>query len=332
LEDLVVTQDLWRSRNVLVTGASGLLGGWVVEALLRREASVVCLVRDVVPGSRFLAEGIHSRVVTVTGDVCDQALIERMLGEYEIRTVFHLAAQTIVGTANRNPISTFRTNIDGTWTVLEACRRSPLVSEVVVASSDKAYGEQETLPYTEDTPLAGRHPYDASKSCADLIAQSYASTWGTPVAVTRCGNFFGGGDLNWNRIVPGTIRSLLSGERPVIRSDGSLIRDYLYVEDGAEAYLRTAEALAEQPNRAGRAYNFSLERPLSVLQLVELIQVAVGTNLPPIVLGEAAHEIPAQCLDSTRARNELGWRPRIGLEDGLARSVEWYRGHLASHG
>jgi len=327
-----MSEAFWVGRPVLVTGGTGLLGGWVIEALLAGRARVVCLVRDEVPDSRLVTERLQDRVTVVHGDVIEQPTLERVLGEYEIRTVLHLAAQTIVGIANRNPVSTFETNILGTWSLLEACRRSPLVSEIVVASSDKAYGEQHTLPYTEDTPLAGRHPYDASKSCADLIAQSYAATWGTPVAITRCGNFFGGGDLNWNRIVPGTIRSLLAGEQPVIRSDGSLVRDYLYVEDGAEAYLRTAEALAEQADRAGRAYNFSLERPLSVLQLVDLIQTVMGTALAPIVLGDAVHEIPAQHLDSSRARGELGWRPRVGLEDGLARSVAWYRRHLESQG
>lgn len=318
----------WEDRPVLVTGATGLLGGWLVEALLQRHASVVCIIRDGQPTSRFFKEGLMARVATVTGDVRDQALLERALGEYEIRTVFHLAAQTIVGIANRNPISTFETNIGGSWTTLEACRRSPLVQQVVVASSDKAYGEQTVLPYTEETPLAGTHPYDVSKSCTDLVARSYARTWGLPVITTRCGNFFGGGDLNWNRLVPGTIRDLVRGRRPVIRSNGTFVRDYLYVEDGAAAYIAAAEALASRPELAGDGFNFSLERPMTVLAVVALIQEMMGLDIEPLVMGEATAEIPAQYLDSTLARRELGWLPTVGLDEGMQRTIQWYRQHL----
>jgi CDP-glucose 4,6-dehydratase len=329
MEDLGLNDaELWVQRPVLVTGASGLLGGWLVEDLLSRGAAVICLVRDRVPFSRLFSEGIDRRVVLVTGDVSDQGAMERIIGEHEVRTVFHLAAQTIVGIANRNPVSTFQSNVQGTWSILEACRRSPRVSEVVIASSDKAYGEQTVLPYTEDTPLAGRHPYDASKSAADLIAQSYAATWRLPVAITRCGNFYGGGDLNWNRLVPGVIRDVVSGPRPLIRSDGSFVRDYLYVQDGAAAYIRTAEALAASPGLAGQAFNFSLERPLTVLEMVEQIQDALGTDLKPDVRGEASNEIPAQYLDSRLARERLAWKPEVGLEEGLRRTVSWYRAHL----
>ena len=319
----------WRDRPVLVTGATGLLGGWLIEALLERGAEVVALVRDRVPQSRFYAEGIRERVVTVRGDVADQGSLERVLGEHEIRTVFHLAAQTIVGIANRNPASTFESNVKGTWATLEACRRSPLVSEIVLASSDKAYGEQDVLPYREDAPLQGRAPYDVSKSCADLIAQSYAKTYDLPVCITRCGNFFGGGDLNWNRLVPGTIRDLLAGRSPVIRSDGSFVRDYIHVEDGAAAYLHTAEALMARRELAGRGFNFSLETPLTVLQMLDHIRRAVGVDLEPTVLGEATHEIPAQYLDSAAARSELGWTPVVGLDEGLRRTAQWYRSHLS---
>lgn len=328
MADLVVTATMWEQRPVLVTGASGLLGGWLVESLLARGAAVVCLVRDLVPQSRLFAERISDRVVVVSGDVCDQAAMERILGEHEIRTVMHLAAQTIVGIANRNPVSTFQSNILGTCSVLEACRRSPRVSEIVVASSDKAYGEQRVLPYTEDTPLQGRHPYDASKSAADLVAQSYAATWELPVVITRCGNFYGGGDLNWNRLVPGVMRDALLGRRPVIRSDGTFVRDYLYAQDGAEAYLCAAEALSERPQLLGRAFNFSLEQPLSVLEMVDKIKDALGVAFEPEVRGGATGEIPAQYLDSSRARAELDWKPGVGLEEGLRRTADWYRSHL----
>jgi CDP-glucose 4,6-dehydratase len=323
-----VGPEFWHDRPVLVTGATGLLGGWLVEALLSRGASVVCLVRDGVPASRLYREDIVRRIVTCHGDIGDQAVLERVVGEHEVRTVFHLAAQTIVGIANRNPVSTFQTNIAGTWSLLEACRRSPLVSEIVIASSDKAYGEQTQLPYREDTPLQGSSPYDVSKSCADLIAQSYAATWATPVVITRCGNFFGGGDLNWNRLVPGTIRALLVGDRPLIRSDGTFVRDYLYVEDAAEAYIRAAEALAADRTCSGRAYNFSMGHPHTVLEMVSLVAAATGVELEPIILDEATNEIPAQYLDSTRARRELGWKPTVGLEQGLRRTVDWYRNHF----
>src|SRR5262245_2759232 len=236
-------ESFWRDRPTFVTGATGLVGGWLVRRLLDLRADVVCLVRDWVPQSELVRAGLLERVKVVRGDVRDQPTLERALGEYEIDTVIHLAAQTIVGIANRNPVSTFETNIAGTWSLLEACRRSPLVKQIVVASSDKAYGEHEQLPYNEEAPLIGRHPYDVSKSCADLIAQSYAATYDLPVAVTRCGNLYGGGDLNWNRIVPGTIRSVIRDQRPVIRSDGKFVRDYFYVEDAAAANMLLAEKL-----------------------------------------------------------------------------------------
>jgi CDP-glucose 4,6-dehydratase len=325
-----VTAGFWPARSVLVTGATGLLGGWLVEALLEREAHVVCLVRDVVPDSRYVMEEINRRTVTCVGDVRDQATVERVLGEYEVRTVFHLAAQTIVGIANRNPVSTFESNVRGTWALLEACRRSPSVSEILVASSDKAYGEQPDLPYSEDMPLQGRSPYDVSKSCADLIAQSYARTWDLPVTITRCGNLYGGGDLNFNRLVPGTIRDVLAGRAPVIRSDGNFLRDYIYVDDAAGGYIRAAEYVAEQPAARGRAYNLSLEEPLTVFQVVESIQKSLGTDLAPIVLNQAANEIRAQYLSSTRAREELEWTPTVGFAEGLRRTIDWYRGYLGS--
>jgi len=302
--------ELWRHRRVLVTGATGLLGGWLVESLLARGAHVVAIVRDGVPRSRLIRERIVERVDVASGDVTDYVFVERVLAEYEIECVFHLAAQTIVGIANRAPLSTFETNVRGTWNVLEAARRVPTLQQVVVASSDKAYGDHDTLPYDETAPLLGRHPYDVSKSAADLIAQSYWHTFGLRVAVTRCGNLFGGGDLNWNRIVPGTIRSALAGERPVIRSDGRLIRDYLYVEDAVDAYLLVAEALAEGDHVEG--INVSYEQPQTVLEIVERILRRLGrTDLRPDIRDEAAGEIRDQYLNASRARKLLGWTPRL---------------------
>jgi CDP-glucose 4,6-dehydratase len=324
-EQQPVTTDFWLDRPTLVTGATGLVGSWLVKRLLAANADVVCLVRDWVPASELHTSGDLARVKVVRGDIRDQALLERVLGEYEINTVFHLAAQTIVSIANRNPISTFEANIQGTWALLEACRRSACVKQIVAASSDKAYGEQRELPYREDAPLQGRHPYDVSKSCADLLAQAYATTYGLPVGITRCGNFYGGGDLNWNRIVPGTIRSIVRGQRPVIRSDGQYIRDYFYVEDGAAAYMRLAEQLAHDPALSGEAFNFSNERQVTVLALVARIIALMGSDLTPNILGEAAHEIPHQYLSAAKARQRLGWSPLFDMDSGLARTIAWYQ-------
>lgn len=317
-------RSFWLDRPVFVTGGTGLVGAWLVRRLVEAGADVVCLVRDWVPQSELFRSGLATRVKQVQGDVCDQALLERALGEYEIASVFHLAAQTIVTIANRNPVSTFASNIQGTWALLEACRRSAAVEQIVVASSDKAYGDHSDLPYSEDTPLQGRHPYDVSKSCSDLIAQSYAHTYNLPVAITRCGNFFGGGDLNWNRIVPGTIRSILRGQRPVIRSDGKFIRDYFYVEDGAAAYMLVAEALHERPELAGQAFNFSNESQVTVLQLVEKILHAMDSSLEPVVLNQASNEILNQYLSAAKAREFLRWTPLFSLDEGLARAISWY--------
>lgn len=328
----MTNQVFWRDRPVLVTGATGLVGSWVVRRLLEAGADVVCLVRDRVPQSELARSGMIKRVKTVQGQVQDQALMERILGEYEIQTIIHLAAQTIVGVANRNPVSTFESNIAGTWALLEAARRSPTVKQIVMASSDKAYGDQPILPYTEDAPLQGRHPYDVSKSCADLIAQSYAVSYGLPVVITRCGNFYGGGDLNWNRIIPGTIRSILRGTRPIIRSDGLYIRDYFYVEDGAHAYLTLAEKLGAQPELAGHAFNFSNQISVTVLDIVQKILAAMGSDLLPDIRNEASNEIREQVLDAAKARAMLDWSPLFTLETGLERTITWYRDFFTHEG
>jgi CDP-glucose 4,6-dehydratase len=323
-----INRDFWRDRRVFVSGATGLVGGWLVKRLIEAEADVVCLVRDWVPQSELVQSRLLEQVTVVRGDLCDQECLERVLGEFEVETVIHLAAQAIVGIANRNPTSTFETNIGGTWKLLEACRRSPKVKQIIAASSDKAYGDAPVLPYTEETPLAGRHPYDVSKSCSDLICQTYATTYGSPVVITRCGNFYGGGDLNWNRIVPGTIRSVMRGQRPVIRSDGSFVRDYFYVEDGAAAYMHLAEQLAIKPQLAGEAFNLSNETQVTVLQLVEQILAAMNSPLLPDVLGEAIHEIKHQSLAATKARRLLSWEPLFTLDEGLSRTIAWYKNYF----
>lgn len=322
-----------RGLPVLVTGATGLLGGHVVEALLEAGAAPVLLVRDDVPESRLETEGIAARVPRVRGALEDLAVCERAVNEYDVEVVLHLGAQAIVGRANRSPLSTFEANVRGTWTLLEAARmHAKRIRAVVVASSDKAYGAADRLPYDEETPLRGRHPYDVSKSCADLIAQSFRETYGLPVGITRCGNLFGEGDLHWDRIVPGTIRSLLRGESPVVRSDGTFVRDYLYVKDAAAGVLAFAAHLAGG-GRDAIALNFSLGDPLTVLQIVERIARAVGGPArPPRILNEAAGEIREQYLDSRRARAVLGWAPKWTLDEGLRRTVEWYRGRPAPAG
>lgn len=320
---------VWTGRPVLVTGGTGFLGSHLTELLVAAGAEVTVLRRDRVPPSS-IEQAWAPEVAWVDGAVEDQALIERVLGEHRIQTVFHLAAQTQVGVANANPVSTFEANIQGTWAVLEAVRRSPRVEHMVVASSDKAYGAQLELPYTERMPLSAVHPYDVSKACADMLTVSYHATWGVPAAITRCGNFFGPGDKNWDRLVPGTIRSLLRGERPLIRSDGTLVRDYLYVVDGALAYLRLAEEMLVDDGLAGTAFNFSTETPLNVLELVARIQQAVGTNLELDIRGEASHEIPAQHLSAERARSVLGWKPSCTIDEALAETAAWYRDELAT--
>jgi CDP-glucose 4,6-dehydratase len=317
--------DFWRDRPTFVTGASGLVGSWLVKRLLAAEADVVCLVRDWIPRSELLGSSLFEKVTTVRGDLRDQRLLERVLGEYEVDTVLHLAAQTIVPIANRNPVSTFESNVAGTWSLLEACRRSPAVKQIVVASSDKSYGDQERLPYDETMSLAGRHPYDVSKSSADLIAQSYAATYGLPVAITRCGNFYGGGDLNWSRIVPGTIRSALRGKRPIIRSDGEFVRDYFYVEDGAAAYAFLAEHLAADRGLTGEAFNFSNEEPISVIDITSKLLQLMASDLRPDIKNEATNEIRCQYLSAAKAREKLGWRPMFQLDEGLRLTIDWYR-------
>jgi CDP-glucose 4,6-dehydratase len=326
----LVKSHFWRDRPTLVTGATGLVGSWLVQQLVDAGADVVALVRDWVPQSELIRRGPLESVRVVRGDVRDQPLLERVLAEYEVDTVFHLAAQTIVTIANCSPISTFETNIAGTWALLEACRRNPKARQIVLASSDKAYGDHEQLPYDEDAPLQGRHPYDVSKSCADLIAKTYATSYDLPVVITRCGNFYGGGDLNWNRLVPGTIRSVLRGQPPVVRSDGQYVRDYFYAEDGAALYTLLAERLAKDPSLSGEVFNFSNETQVTVIELVERILRLMKSDLRPEVRNEAANEIRRQYLSAEKARRMLGWQPLFTLDEGLARTISWYEDFLGA--
>ena len=316
----------WRSRTALVTGIGGFVGGGLALELLRRGARVVGIVRDSA-GSRLLGRlGILDGVELVSGSIAEPGIVQRAINEYEVDTVFHLAAQAIVGVANRSPLSTFESNITGTWQLLEAARLSRLVRRVVVASSDKAYGDQDVLPYTEETPLAGTYPYDASKVCTDVLARCYAVTYDLPIAVIRCANIYGPGDLNWSRLIPGTVRSVLQGERPIIRSDGTPERDYLYLDDAVDGYLRVADYL---PAGTGEAFNLGTGVAVSALSLVNTILTAAGRrDLAPIILGQGDGEIDRQCLSADKAQRLLDWAPLTSLITGLGQTVDWYAGHL----
>lgn len=322
--------NFWRGRVTFVTGATGLMGSWLVKHLVTEGASVICLVHGANSDSMFWKEGLDEQVRIVQGDITDSALIERILHVCRVDTVFHLAAQTIVGVANRNPVGAFEANIRGTWTLLEACRLNPTVRQIVVASSDKAYGTHEVLPYTEDLPLQGRQPYEVSKTCTDLIAQSYAHSFGLPVCITRCGNLYGGGDPNSSRLIPGTISSVLQGKSPIIRSDGQFTRDYFYVEDAVGAYSLLAESLATDRSLIGEAFNFSSDQPATALEVVETVIQVMRSPVRPTILNEVSNEIRDQRLDSSKARRMLGWDSRFSLASGLGETVDWYRAFSGS--
>ena len=319
----------WRDRRVFVTGATGLVGSWLVKELIERGARVAVLVRDRDPQSELIRSGTIAHTTVVDGRLENYGDLERGINEHECDTVIHLGAQAIVGTANRSPLPTFEANVRGTYNLLEACRvHSGLVKRVVVASSDKAYGTSEVLPYTEDMPPRGEHPYDVSKSCADLIAHTYAGTYDMPIVVARCGNIYGGGDLNWSRIIPGTIQSLRKGERPIIRSDGKFTRDYVYVQDAVSAYLAMAEGI-DKPGVRGEAFNFGPQEPLTVLQIVDTLRRLMGReDLKPDIRDEAKGEIRDQYLSSAKAERVLGWKPAFALEDGLKETVAWYAAYF----
>lgn len=315
--------NFWSGRSVLVTGATGMLGSEVTNQLLSSGANVTVVVRDQVPSSRLYLEDLHKKINIAFGDITDFEFVERVIGEYEVETVFHLAAQTQVKVGNASPISTFNSNIKGTWNVLEAVRlHRQRIRSLIVASSDKAYGDQEILPYSEETPLQGRHPYDVSKSCADLIAQSYWYSFNLPVSVTRCGNLFGPGDLNFNRIIPGTILSLMKNEQPVIRSDGQYIRNYFYIKDAANAYLSISE---NTEKTIGQAFNVGSQERYSVVDLVKIITEVMGSDKSPIIKNEAKNEIKEQYLSIEKVKSVLGWLPKYSVRDALKETVDWYR-------
>ncbi|MBC7926893.1 MAG: NAD-dependent epimerase/dehydratase family protein [Bryobacteraceae bacterium] len=317
----------WLNKTVLVTGASGLVGGWLVRELLESGAEVVALVRDVLPGSFLVTEGLVKAVTVVNGSITDLNLLRRAVSEYEPDTVFHLAAQTLVGAAKKDPLSTLETNVRGTWNVLEACRLVG-VGQVVVASSDKAYGSNESLPYRETHPLQGKYPYDCSKSCTDLICTMYAETYNQRIGIARCGNIFGGGDLNFSRVLPDLIRSTLRGERLVIRSDGQFVRDFLYVRDAAGAYMWLAEKLASDKNLSGQAFNFSLETRFTVLEIVsKVLGMMNRQDLEPVIQNVASSEIREQYMACDKARG-LGWNASYSFEDGLRETIQWYTDYL----
>jgi CDP-glucose 4,6-dehydratase len=319
------TLDFWQGRRVFVTGATGFLGSWMVLELRRRGAFVIGLMRDLPAKPSIIGSELSRPDFSVIGRLEDYDCLLRGVNEYEVETVFHLAAQPIVGTALRDPRGTFEANIRGTWNLLEACRQISTVKRIIIASSDKAYGRADRLPYDESMPLLGRHPYDLSKSCADMIAQGYHATYQLPVCITRCANFFGGGDLNFSRIVPGTVKLVHYGQAPVLRSDGQMIRDYIYIRDVVEGYLRLAEKMYRS-ELWGRAFNLSLETPLSVIEITERILDLMGRpDLRPIILNEAKAEIPEQHLSAARAREELNCRPARTLAQALTETISWYR-------
>lgn len=322
--------SFWKNKSVLVTGATGLVGSWLVRDLLDKGAHVTALVLDTDPNAELIRSGDINRISVVNGDLRNYKDVARATFTNSCTDVFHLGAQTIVGTALVDPISTFESNIQGTWNVMEAARQSQgSVKSVVVASSDKAYGSSEKLPYLENFPLHGDGPYDVSKSCTDLIAQSYGSTYGIPVTVARCGNIYGGGDLNWSRIIPGSIRDLINEKRPVLRSDGTFVRDYVHVDDIVSAYLKLSE-VSQTKDINGQAFNFSRDEPLSVLDLYKSISIAaVGKFVDPEIQNTAKSEIKDQHLDSSKAKSVLGWESKVALEDGLEKTVKWYKAYLA---
>ncbi len=321
--------SFWEGKRVFVTGAFGFLGSWLSEELVRRKADVVALMLDRVPGSTLIRSGTDRKVSVVSGDLADYESMLRVFNEFEAEYCFHLGAQPIVTVANRNPLSTFNSNIKGSWNILEAARNSRLLKGLVVASSDKVYGDNEKLPYREDFPLNASHPYDVSKACADVLSQSYFRTYGVPLAIARSGNFYGGGDINFDRLVPGTMKSIIKGEPPIIRSDGKFVRDFFYVKDAVGAFLALAEGL-QKPEIRGQAFNFGTENHYPVLEIVDGLMALSGKKLRPKILNQASNEIRAQYLDCSKAKRLLNWKSSTSLDAGLKETFKWYSGFFAS--
>lgn len=317
----------WENLPVLVTGADGFIGSWIAKELINKGAGVITIVRDIKKQSNLDILSLKDDVTIIHGDLTNFDICHRVMTEYEIHTCFHIAAQAIVGTANVSPLSTFESNIKGTWNILESARLSKFIKNLVVASSDKAYGVQKKLPYTEDSPLLGLYPYDASKACADILARSYFKTYGLPVAVTRNANTYGGADLNFSRLIPDTIRSLINNQQPVIRSDGTPERDYMYIKDAVTAYLTLASNL-NRKDVQGEAFNFGTGKPVSVLELYNEIAKLMEKSEKPKILGQTKNEIDRQYLSIEKAKKVLKWQPIYALESGLKETINWYRGFL----
>jgi len=320
-------ENFWKGRNVFVTGADGFICSWVAKKLVDNGANVTIIVRDFKKNPGYKLAGLTEKEINIVmGDIVNFDSVKRAINEYETEFCFHLAAQAIVQTANRSPLSTFESNIKGTWNILEACRTTETVKGIIVASSDKAYGVQKKLPYTEDSPLQGLYPYDASKACTDILTRSYFRSYGLPVAVTRNANIYGGGDTNWNRIIPDVMRCILKDQELLIRSDGTPERDYMYIKDAVNAYLTLAENISK-PEVKGEAFNFGTGKPVSVKDLVNKIIQVSGKSIQPKILGQAKNEIDKQYLDATKAKTILGWKTKYSLEEGLMETFEWYKNH-----
>ena len=319
--------NYWKDKNVLVTGASGFIGSSVAKELVERGAKVVTIIRDIKNQNSIDALGIKDKITILIGNLIDLETVERSMNEYEIDTCFHIAAQAIVGSANRAPLSTFESNIKGTWNILETCRLSKTIKRAIIASSDKAYGQQKILPYTEESPLLGYYPYDASKACADLLSTSYFKAYQVPLAIARNANTYGPADLNFNRIIPETIKSIIEGKQPVIRSDGTPERDYIFIKDSVNAYLTLAENV-HRPDVVGQAFNFGSGTPINVIELYNKIIKLMGKDIKPKILGEGKNEIDRQFLDSSKANKILNWNPKFNLDEGLKNTIEWYKEHF----
>lgn len=313
--------SLLNKKKILITGGAGFIGSWLAKELIDLGARVIVLdLKD----SHPILNDLQKKPILIRGDVRSYNLVKTILRERHPDFIFHFAAQTIVGIANRNPLPTLKTNIAGTWHILEAARCYP-AKGIIIASSDKAYGDQPVIPYKENTPLVGMHPYDVSKSSADLIAQMYFKTYQLPLCIIRSANVFGGGDIHFSRVIPETIRAAFYNKSPIIRSDGRFERDYLYIKDEINGCLMLAGALFKKREVLGQAFNFGTNHPYFVEEVVKIIlDLMQKNNLKPLILNEAKNEIRNQSLDFSKAKKLLGWQPQYSLKDGLKETIQWY--------